>query len=70
MAYKIHEDRCVGCGACAFICLFDAPSAANADASLYAIDEKKCVECGQCGEACPQQLPVMELLKGFRELEE
>ena len=29
-----------------------------------------CIECGQCEEACPQHLPILELLKGFRELEE
>ena len=29
-----------------------------------------CIECGQCEEACPQHLPITELLKDFRELEE
>ena len=30
----------------------------------------QCVQCGQCEAACPQHLPITELLKGFRELEE
>jgi len=53
MAFKIDETRCVGCGACAFTCLFDAISAATDDASRYAIDETKCVECSQCSHICP-----------------
>ena len=53
MAFRIDESRCVGCGGCAFICLFGAISAANSDASLYAIDEAKCVECSQCSHVCP-----------------
>ncbi|MBQ5970087.1 MAG: aldo/keto reductase [Clostridia bacterium] len=28
-----------------------------------------CIECGQCEEACPQQLPVMELLKDCADME-
>lgn len=53
MAFKIDESLCVGCGACAFTCLFDAIGAKNDDASLYAIDEAKCVECSQCSRVCP-----------------
>ena len=53
MAFRIDENVCVGCGGCAFTCLFGAISAANGDASLYAIDETKCVECSQCSHVCP-----------------
>ncbi|MBQ4207230.1 MAG: 4Fe-4S binding protein [Clostridia bacterium] len=53
MAFRIDESRCVGCGGCAFTCLFDAISPVNDDASLYAIDDAKCVECSQCSHVCP-----------------
>ena len=53
MAFRIDETRCVGCGGCAFTCLFGAVSPANDDASLYAIDDTKCVECSQCSHVCP-----------------
>ena len=29
-----------------------------------------CIQCGQCEEACPQHLPIIELLEKCRELEE
>ena len=53
MAFRIDENKCVGCGGCAFTCLFDAISAADSEASLYEIDETKCVECAQCSHVCP-----------------
>ncbi len=53
MAYSIDKERCVGCGACAYICLYNAAGAADDIASIYEIDEKKCVECGQCSHICP-----------------
>ncbi|MCR5208010.1 MAG: 4Fe-4S binding protein [Eubacterium sp.] len=53
MAFRIDETRCVGCGACAFTCLFGSISAATDDASRYEIDEAKCVECAQCSRICP-----------------
>lgn len=63
MAFRIDENRCVGCGGCAFTCLFDAISA-NDDMSLYAIDETKCVECSQCFHVCPND--AISAPQGYR----
>ena len=52
MAYRILEDRCVGCGACAWACLFGVPKQAE-DSILYTIDKDKCVGCGHCEKLCP-----------------
>ena len=53
MAFRIDETKCVGCGGCAFTCLFDAISAVDDNMTLYAIDKEKCVECSQCSHVCP-----------------
>ena len=66
MAFRIDENRCVGCGGCAFACLFDAITAANDDASLYIIDESKCVECSQCSHVCPNDAIVTP--EGYRRI--
>ena len=52
MAHKIQAERCVGCGACAWVCLFGAPALED-DKPVYRINEKKCVSCGHCEEICP-----------------
>lgn len=53
MAYIIDENKCLGCGACAFVCLFNIPQAVNSEKSLYIIDGEKCLGCGQCENICP-----------------
>lgn len=53
MAYVIDESKCLGCGACAYMCLFKIPQAVNSDKSLYSIDKDKCMGCGQCENICP-----------------
>ena len=53
MAFQLNQDQCVGCGACAYVCLYHAISPANDVKSRYAIDENVCVECGQCSHICP-----------------
>ena len=52
MAYSINSELCIGCGACAFACLFDVPALA-ADGVRYEIDKEKCTGCGQCENICP-----------------
>lgn len=53
MAYRIIQERCIGCGACAWVCLFDVPTPTDGDAKTYAIEKEKCLGCGQCANVCP-----------------
>ncbi|MDO4484875.1 MAG: DUF362 domain-containing protein [Clostridia bacterium] len=48
---SVHEDRCVGCGACQKICAHSAITIADRKAS---IDHSKCVGCGRCIGVCPK----------------
>ena len=57
MAYKIDKDKCIGCGACAGECPFEAISE---DGDVYVIDADKCVECGSCVEVCPNEAPKLD----------
>ena len=52
MAYRIIEEKCIGCGACAFVCLFDVPALA-VDGVKYTTDGENCLGCGQCENLCP-----------------
>ncbi len=53
MSFVIDKEKCLGCGACAFICLFNVPEPVNFEKSLYTIDAEKCRSCGQCENICP-----------------
>ncbi|MBQ7638404.1 MAG: 4Fe-4S binding protein [Clostridia bacterium] len=52
MAFRINEDKCIGCGACAWACLFEIPRKAE-DGVKYTIDGEKCYGCGHCENICP-----------------
>ena len=53
MGYIIDSSRCVGCGACAYECLFGIPKPVDEEKSRYHIDREECVGCGQCSRVCP-----------------
>ena len=57
MAYKIDEEKCLGCGSCAAECPNEAISEKD---GKYVIDPDKCVECGACADACPVDAPAAE----------
>lgn len=47
---NVHQEKCVGCGACSRICAHSAITIADRKAS---IDHSKCVGCGRCIGVCP-----------------
>ena len=66
MGFRINDEKCVGCGACAFTCLFGAISPATDDASRYVIDDTKCIECSQCSSLCPND--AISAPEGYRQI--
>lgn len=57
MAFKIKEDECLGCGACADACPVDAIKEKD---GKYVIDPETCLSCGACAGVCPVDAPVEE----------
>ena len=51
------DERCVGCGACAEICPFDAISVVDGRA---VVDRDRCMGCGVCVAACSQSVLALE----------
>ena len=58
MSFKIIEDKCLGCGACRFACLFVVPKAVDEAKNKYVIDAEACTGCGQCENICPNSAIV------------
>lgn len=50
MAYKILEDKCVGCTACARICPVSCIS--GEVKKIHEIDQSRCIKCGACYSKC------------------
>lgn len=52
MPYIINKELCVGCGSCAYACLFGAPEFVD-ELTVFDIAAEKCRSCGQCVDVCP-----------------
>lgn len=46
----VHEDKCIGCGACVKVCPTDAVALDNGKAR---VDSSKCIGCANCVGVCP-----------------
>lgn len=57
MAFTVIEEKCVGCGACSWVCLFDVPKLRQ-DKPVYEIKKEDCVGCGHCENVCPNSAVV------------
>lgn len=51
----VTEKGCIGCGACAAVCKFDAIRLVKSEEGFLTalIDQNKCVNCGMCKGVCP-----------------
>lgn len=63
MAYIIDSSRCVGCGACAYECLFGVPKPVDEEKTKYHIDRDACVGCGQCAAVCPNDAIIADSMQ-------
>ncbi|MEA2042290.1 MAG: 4Fe-4S binding protein [Bacteroidota bacterium] len=50
MAYKIHPDKCIACGACLDECPVQAISQGE---DFYSIAPELCIDCDRCEPVCP-----------------
>ena len=50
MAYKINDDKCIGCGMCEENCPANAIEYLGEE--RFKINEDACVGCGTCEEHC------------------
>jgi NADPH-dependent glutamate synthase beta subunit-like oxidoreductase len=55
-AVAVDEERCSGCGACVYVCNYDAAHLTERDGKLISeTDMFRCKSCGMCVAACPSE---------------
>jgi len=67
IAFRVHEDRCIGCGVCVDACPMKILKMEN-DLCVMA-DISRCLECGTCIRECPQDAIVIPGVKLSEEKE-
>ena len=51
MAYKIDQNKCIGCHTCMGVC--PAMAIVEGEGGKCKIDKTKCMGCGTCAAVCP-----------------
>jgi len=51
MAYKIDQNKCIGCHSCMGVC--PAMAISESENGKCMIDKTKCMGCGTCASVCP-----------------
>jgi ferredoxin len=57
VAVKIDRLKCIGCGACTYVCPVEALEVVDMKCK---VDEAKCTECGHCLTACTWEALSLE----------
>lgn len=62
ISYRIAEEKCRGCTACAKACPVEAITGEQKQPHL--IDQEKCIRCGMCLDRCPKKFSAVECVPG------
>ncbi len=59
-AAEVDEERCSGCGACVYVCNYDAARLVDREGKPVSVtDPFRCKSCGMCVAACPSEARTM-----------